>query len=435
VSVASEAFTRSTRVAAPEYLPRLLAAVRDDAQPVSLAEHVRRYDVADIAIAARELISVVEESGLRGRGGASFPTGAKLRAVATRRTQPVVVANGAEGEPTSGKDRALLRAVPHLVVDGLSLCAAALGAREAIVTVGARATAEQRALRSALDERRRARVDGRRRIRAVSVPDAFVAGEETALVQFLNGGPAKPTFTPPRPFEQGVGGAPTLVQNVETLAHIALIARFGARWFRALGTPAEPGSILVTLSGAFARAGIHEIPLGVRFADLVNQGGGLTEPVAAFLVGGYFGTWLSPDEVSGVSLLDEDLARFGAGLGAGVIVALPRSTCELSEVARVAAYLANESAGQCGPCVHGLRSIADGLARAAAGDADERARLMRWSTEVRGRGACKHPDGATRFVASALEVFRDECETHLRYGRCSTQDRGVLRVSHRVRAG
>ena len=124
------------------------------------------------------------------------------------------------------------------------------------------------------------------------VPDRFVAGEETALVQFLNGGPARPTFTPPRPFERGVGGAPTLVQNAETLAHVAQIARFGPAWFRRIGTAAEPGSILVTLSGAVARPGVYEVALGSPLRDLLAQAGGAREEIQAYLIGGYFGTWV-----------------------------------------------------------------------------------------------------------------------------------------------
>ena len=123
------------------------------------------------------------------------------------------------------------------------------------------------------------------------VPDRFVAGEETALVQFLNGGPARPTFTPPRPFERGVGGAPTLVQNVETLAHVAQIARFGPAWFRRIGTPAEPGSALVTLSGAVARPGVYEVALGSPLRDLLVQAGGAREEIQAYLIGPGANDW------------------------------------------------------------------------------------------------------------------------------------------------
>ncbi len=261
----------------------------------------------------------------------------------------------------------LVRSVPHLVLDGAVLAADALGARRAIVAFGG-SEPELRALADAIDARARRRVDRRVDLVPVAVPRAFVAGEETALVRYLNGGPAKPTFTPPRPFERGVGGAPTLVQNAETLAHLALIARFGEEWFRELGQPDEPGSALVSLGGAVSRPGVYEIELGTPLAELLRRAGGASEPLRAFLVGGYFGSWLDSTRL-GVPLSDAALAPLGARLGARAIVALPKESCGLVETARVARYLAAESAGQCGPCVNGLGAIAGGLVRLATGSA------------------------------------------------------------------
>ena len=417
----------------PQGLPRLLASVRDAGRPTGLAEHVRLHGDMRDAVAGPSLIPLVAASGLAGRGGGAFPTAEKLRAVGSRAGAPVVVVNGVEGEPASGKDRALLRAVPHLVLDGALLAAGAVGAQDVIVAVGRRATLESQTVAAAIKERSHRRVDGRCSVNLVVAPDGFVNGEETALINFLNGRPAKPTFTPPRPFERGVGGAPTLVQNVETLAHLALIARFGPRWFREVGMPDEPGSTLVTISGAVARPGIHEIEIGKSLARLVEDAGGRPEDVSAYLVGGFFGTWFPTSAAADLALSDSEVRRRGGGLGARVIVALPTKTCAVGEVARVARYLATESAGQCGPCVNGLRAIADALERLAHGEADERDRLRRWVEMVGGRGACKHPDGATRFVASALKVFAQEIELHLRYGRCETSTVGVLPVARRTR--
>ena len=411
--------------AAPNGLPRLLASVRDDGHPASLDDHVARYGALGDAVSGGGLVELVEASGLCGRGGAAFPSGTKLRAVLSGRKRPFVVVNGVEAEPASGKDKALLRATPHLVLDGAVLAATAVGAREVIVAVGARA-GERAALEAALHERARRRYDERVSVRVAVAPDGFVSGEETALIQFLNGGPARPTFTPPRPFESGVHGAPTLVQNVETLAHLALIARFGAAWFRELGPEGEPGTMLVTISGAVARPGVHEIAVGTPLTDLLDQAGGTTEPVSAHLVGGYSGAWFDEAAARDLRLDHRHVAQHGGALGAGVIVALPVSTCALAEVARIASYLAEESAGQCGPCVHGLDAIASAVDRIAAGTADDRQRLARWTSQVAGRGACGHPDGATRFVASALQVFADEIAHHLRYGRCAARDRRIL---------
>jgi NADH:ubiquinone oxidoreductase subunit F (NADH-binding) len=400
------------RAAAPQSLPRLLAGISPAGRPVTLDEHLDRYGALR---RGRDLIELVEASGLQGRGGAAFPTATKLRAVASRGGRAVVVVNGTEGEPASGKDKVLLRCVPHLVLDGAVAAAGAVGAREAFVAVSGGATAEAEAIAEAIESRRRRKLDGRVGLRLVEVPDRFVAGEETALVQFLNGGPARPTFTPPRPFERGVGGAPTLVQNAETVAHIAQIARFGPAWFRRIGTPAEPGSALVTLSGAVTRPGVYEVALGSPLRDLLAQAGGAREEVQAYLVGGYFGVWVAAGAAAGLRMSEADVS-----LGARAIVALPARACGLAETARIARYLSDESAGQCGPCVHGLGAIADALERLASGDrTDRRDRIERWVAAVRGRGACAHPDGASRFAASALEVFAEEVELHLRQGRCS----------------
>ena len=399
-----------------EALPRLLAGASPGGPAVSLDDHLLRYGPPP---GARGLAGLVDAAGLRGRGGAGFPTGRKLAAVAGAGRRPIVVANGVEGEPVSSKDRTLMRHVPHLVLDGASLAAAAVGAREAIVAVGSGGRGHIDVLRAALAERRRRRVD-RVSIRLEPVPQRFVAGEETALVSWLNGGPPKPTFTPPRPFERGVGRAPTLVQNVETLANVALIARYGPGWFRLLGTREEPGTALVTLGGAVAAAGVYEVPLGLPLPELLEWAGGATVPVRAFLVGGYFGTWVPAADALRCPLSDAGLASSGASLGARTIYALPERTCGLRQTARAASYLAGESAGQCGPCVHGLAAIAaalERLARPGADPADVR-RVERWSGQVEGRGACRHPDGAVRLVRSALTVFADELERHVR-GRCT----------------
>ena len=406
---------------------RLLAAVRRDGATVSLRRHADRYGPLPEA-RADELPALLATAGLTGRGGGAFPAGAKLESVMSGRRRPIVLANGAEGEPVSSKDKVLLAYVPHLVLDGAVLAARAVGAREAIVaTTPAVASTVARAVAERRDSVR---------VRVVPVPDRFVTGEETALVNFLNGGPALPTFTPPRPFERGVDGAPTAVFNVETLANIALIARYGAPWFRSVGTAAEPGTVLVTLAGAIARPGVYEVALGSPFADLLGLAGGPSEELAALLVGGYFGAWIGAEEAASARLANADLSRFRSALGARAVVALPRNACGIAETARVARYLAHESAGQCGPCVYGLAAIADNLERLTRGEArrDEAALLRRRLGQVAGRGACRHPDGAVALVASALRVFTHELDRHNAGHRCTTARRGYLPIPTRAAA-
>jgi NADH:ubiquinone oxidoreductase subunit F (NADH-binding) len=394
-------------------LPRLLAGARRDL-PLSLAEHEQIHGAQ--ATRAPDLLEAVELSGLRGRGGASFPTAVKMSDVARRRGPRTVLVNAAEGEPMSSKDQVLLELAPHLVLDGALAAANAVGARSIVIAIPDDAVATRSALRGAIAER-----STRRRFDVVPVPPTHLAGEESALINYLNGGPLKPTLVPPRPSERGLRRRPTLVQNPETLAHIALIDRHGPEWFRQLGPAAHPGSALVTLSGAVRDQGVYEIACGAGLGSLLRAaGGGELEPLHAVLVGGYHGVWIPADQIDSVTLDDVHLAGHGGSLAAGVVVALGRSACPVQELARTVHWLASESAGQCGPCSNGLPALAELLAAIAAGRApqDARERLDRWSTNVVGRGACRLPDGAVRFLRSGVTVFGPELARHQQAGPC-----------------
>jgi NADH:ubiquinone oxidoreductase subunit F (NADH-binding) len=407
----------------PSSLPRLLAGLQPNGATTTLAEHARIHGPLPHP-SPLELIEAVERSGLRGRGGADFPTARKLQSVARGRRGAVLVVNGSETEPASGKDRLLLTRLPHLVLDGAVLAADAIGAREVFIKVSERASETVRALAAAIE----ARAGVKPRIQVVTGPEGYVAGEERAIISYLNGGAPMPTFAPPLPFERGYRGRPTLVQNPETLAQIALVARYGDRWYRELGTGADPGSALVTISGAVAAPGVYELAFGTPMIDLLAAAGGSTEPLRALLVGGYFGTWVDSSRAFRLRLAREDLRSVGCSLGSGVLIALGQSSCGLHESARVIGYLADQSARQCGPCIFGLRAIADAVGAIADGVADDRdgERVLRWASEVRGRGACHHPDGAARFVESAMSVFSPEIEAH-RHSRCTAPPAGLPR--------
>jgi NADH:ubiquinone oxidoreductase subunit F (NADH-binding) len=380
------------------------------------------------------LIDEVERAGLRGRGGASFPTATKLRTVARAR-RTVVVANGTEGEPASAKDKFILAGSPHLVIDGASLAAETVGATEAIICVDAAAPAALEAVSSALAERARVKAD-RVSLRLEAAPSGYVAGEESALVHWLGGGDATPTFVPPRPFERGLRGRPTLVNNVETLAHLALIARFGATWYRSLGTVSDPGTALITLTGDVPRPGVYELPLGYPLVELLAAAGTAGSTSQAVLIGGYAGTWVPGEAATLLTLDTPSLRGLGAGLGCGAIAVIGPNRCGLVEVARVARWLASESAGQCGPCVHGLPAIAGAVEALVAGDRGRRSedQLRRWLGMVEGRGACHHPDGVVRFVRSALAVFAAHVDEHRRRGPCRPAP-PVLQTPSRARVG
>ncbi len=405
------------RVAPPAGLPRLIPV------PVAtdLASHVGRLGPMP-RLAPHELIARVTEAGLRGRGGAGFPTGVKLAAVVRSsgrrsllsRRGAVVVANATEGEPASLKDATLLSHAPHLVLDGVVAAAAAVGADEAIVCVDRDHPGVGAVLEAARRERRGA--DGIS-VQVVAAPSHYVSGEESALVQWLNGGDARPTTVPPRPFERGVEGRATLVDNVETLAQLALVARFGSEWYRSVGTADDPGSFLATITDGSRRPGVFEVAYGRSLAGLLTHAG--VRSAGPVLLGGYFGSWLEPDAVARVRLTRADLAPLGASIGCGVVAVLPPDVCPLREIVRVARWLASESAGQCGPCVHGLDAVATQVEALFAGDRDRRggAEVGRLARVVAGRGACKMPDGALKFVTTGLAVHRDHVEMH-RHGRC-----------------
>jgi NADH:ubiquinone oxidoreductase subunit F (NADH-binding) len=404
--------TTTTPIGAPRLLPRPPAP--------HLVDHLARFGARPRAGAG--VIGEVRRAGLRGRGGAGFPTAIKMESVLTqgarlvRGRTPIVVANGTEGEPLSAKDKTLLVHAPHLVLDGMVAAAHAVGADEAVVCVERNVTPVVNALQRAIDERRDVR-DGVL-LRVAGTPARYIAGEETALVNWLNGGDVKPTFTPPRPYERGVGRRPTLVDNVETLAHVALIARFGAEWWRQAGTPADPGTMLVTLNGV-SRPGVYEVALGTQLRDVLRNAG--AHDVRGVLVGGYFGTWLTPRQAAMVTLSADDLKHMGAGLGCGAIGVLGSDVCPLAEMARVTRWLASQSAGQCGPCAHGLPAIAGAVERMATTpdrDGGAQAATRRWLDVVAGRGACKLPDGAVRFVSSGFAVFAEHIAEHAARGRC-----------------
>lgn len=369
-----------------------------------------------------DLIEEIAAAGLLGKGGAGFPTAAKLRAVAGARGRSIVVANGAEGEPGSLKDRTLMEMLPHLVIDGATVAAAAVGADEIVIGVCETAPESRRSMETAIAEVE-ARAGGARRSSTpalVPVPGHYVAGQETALLNYLGGGPAKPTFTPPLPFEAGLRRRPTLVSNVETLAHMALIARHGPDWFRELGTPAQPGSLLVTVSGPVAHPGVYEIEQGCSLSSLLSAAGGLQDNLCGALLGGHAGSWIAAAELPVLALSGEHLAPLGATLGAGVVTLLSERACPVAETARLAAWLSDQSAQQCGPCLHGLDALARVLEATVQGASGARAdeRLERLASLVARRGACHHPDGAANMVLSALEAFPEAIAEHARHGPC-----------------
>ena len=301
--------------------------------PEDLRAHLARYGRPPYRGRAGLLIHGAEAAGLTGRGGAAFPVHRKLAIVARARGRKVIVANGAESEPASRKDALLLRVAPNLVLDGLQLAAEAIGASEAHLYLHPGVSPE---IGHALSQRAAAGLDWLS-VQITEAPPRFLAGQESALVNRLGGGPALPTFVPPRVSERGLGGSPTLVQNVETLAHLALIARYGPRWFRALGTDAEPGSMLTTVHQADGTSQVIETEIGAPLRTLLSQQPE-TQAVADRRLPRHLAAGLP--QAAELTLDNATLNKRGAAVGAGVLAALPADRCGLTEAARVARYLA-----------------------------------------------------------------------------------------------
>jgi NADH:ubiquinone oxidoreductase subunit F (NADH-binding) len=359
------------------------------------------------------LLAEVEAGGLLGRGGAGFPLAVKVRAVRDNGRAAggtVVVANGEEGEPASIKDRWLLRHRPHLILDGLRLAAAMVAADRAYVYVSDPESA--RSVRAALTELERGAL-GDITVELWNVDPGYIAGEETAVTRFINGGPAKPTDKPPRPFQAGVHGLPTLVSNVETLANLPYLQRHGSAAFRSLGTSSSPGTFLATLTGASRPPGLYEIPHGLPFTELLALHGVSSDQVQGALLGGYFAGLLNR-AVLDVTLDHETLRGLNSGLGCGAISVIT-DDCPVAVAASVLAYFDRENAGQCGSCFNGTAAMAAvaGALRDGVATAEDLDRLRRWSVTLRGRGACATLDAATNVARSLLDQFPTEVARHV----------------------
>jgi NADH:ubiquinone oxidoreductase subunit F (NADH-binding) len=336
------------------------------------------------ALPAETLLGRIEAAGLRGRGGAGFPLARKLCAVRdagqAAGLAPVAVANGEEGEPGSVKDRYLLRRRPHDILDGLLIASQAVGAGRAYVYVSDAKSAA--AITAAI---------GTRPVEVVEVEHAYVAGEESAVVRRIDGGPALPTAKPPRPFERGVGGAPTLVSNVETLARLAAAMR-GERTDR----------LLLTVSGAGLPPRLYEVPEGMPLGELVRHH--LDAPLRGVMLGGLAGGIHSP-AILGTPLSFDSLAAAGAALGCGAIHLIGPGGCPVAAVRDALSYLAGQSARQCGVCVTGTSRLAATMAKVAQGMAADTEALERWAVMLPGRGACGLLDAAARLAGSLAANF------------------------------
>lgn len=382
-----------------------------------LETHLQHYGDRPTATgsAGPALLAKLQQINLTGHGGGHFPAARKWQAVLAAGSGGTVVANGAEGEPASAKDAALLLVRPHLVLDGLVCAAEAVGADECVVWLNMNARLTRAAVRRALQERR-VRHPTEPPIRIELAPDRYLSGEASAVIRALSGGPSLPQLQRDPRVPWGRGNRPILIHNVETLARVGAAARTNAADVR-------PTS-LVTVVRRDCRV-VCEVDSDVTINELVERFWLTGERASrrapsAVLLGGYGGTWLPWDRAAGLALNPSTLGRVGLSLGAGVLAPLPAESCGLVVAAGIAEYLARSSARQCGPCLFGLAAVSELTTALASGSMTrtQGGTLDRILGQIAGRGACRHPDGAIRMVSSALETFARDVYSHRGKRRC-----------------
>ena len=391
------------------------------------------------SIAPEAIIGLVDRSGLRGRGGAGFPTARKWRSC--REQDGAVryaVANGYEADPGAAIDRTLMEQDPHGVVEGLAFAALAVGAREAFLAVRADATVAVARLRSAVDAAEEAGYIGTNAmntgldllIEVRPVQGAFVLGEETVLLKALEGKRGMPDQRPPYPSERGLFGRPTVVNNVETLAAVPWIVEHGAEAFAAIGSGSATGTKLVQMSGAVRHPGVAEVPLGTPLRDVVAMAGPAPgHTLKAVLVGGPAGGFLPPEALD-TALDPAALRSAGAILGSGSLLVVDERAC-IVELGRVMEqFMSDESCGKCVPCRIGTRrlyEIADRFTGGRPRPADVQL-LSDLAADVTAGSLCGHGIHAPNPLTSGMRYFAAEYDAHITAGTCPAGVCRPLRV-------
>lgn len=373
----------------------ITASVRE-----SFDDHVIRFGRRPDVSAA--LLARIEREGLLGHGGAFVPVGVKWRSALLRKGLLTVVVNAAESEPLAGKDGTLIRQRPHLVLDGLMIAAQALGADRAIIWLHGDDVTGRQVFEAAFRERG---WSGREvPVEIVDGPVHYLAGEAQAITRAVSGGPALPF---PRRAVTDPHAPQTIVHNVETLARLALIAR----------ELPNPSTRLLTVLGA--QRMVVEVEQSATVEQVLIRLGWKVAPQAV-LLGGYAGIWAKWDDVAGLQVAERAMRQAKLTLGAGVMVPLSDDACGVRVTSDLITYLASMSARQCGPCLFGLPALAEHWAKLADEDGSYRDldRLRADIAAVEGRGACRHPDGATRLSTSALQTFSAHLGSHVTGMRC-----------------
>lgn len=378
-----------------------------------------------------EVIKLVTDAGLRGRGGAGFPTGKKWAFTREAQGEPrYLVMNGGEDEPGSKKDRLLLENLPHLVIEGVILAAYAIGATEAYLYINANYQAATRSITDALAEAKFSGYWGHDLlgsgfdldIELVAAPHNYVAGEDTAVLEVIEGRKPLPRQKPPFPVTVGLFGKPTSVNNVETLANVAPILLRGPQWYREFGTPESPGTMIFSLNDDVERPGVYELPFGTPLRYLIeNCGGGMKDgkKIKAIMPAAPSSAYLSPDKLD-TPLEPNDMRAAGSGLGCGVVGLVAEGTCIVEEVLRIADFFTAESCGQCPACRMETNTLSMLLKKVQQGQGGQ-AILEQFGKVLafnKGKGFCNLIAMPGPPIESALKLFPGDFQAHLSTGRC-----------------
>ncbi|BBY28832.1 NADH-quinone oxidoreductase subunit NuoF [Mycolicibacterium sediminis] len=382
-----------------------------------------------LAMAPDDLIALVKESGLRGRGGAGFPTGQKWSFIPQGSDGPgakpkYLVINADESEPGTCKDMPLMMATPHVLVEGAIIAAYAIRARHAFIYVRGEVVPVLRRLQAAVSEAYDAGYLGADVLGSGFDLDlvvhagagAYICGEETALLDSLEGRRGQPRLRPPFPAVAGLYACPTVVNNVESIASVPAVIRGGVDWFKSMGTEKSPGFTLYSLSGHVTRPGQYEAPLGVTLRELLDYAGGVRAGhELKFWTPGGSSTPLLTAEHLDVPLDYEGVGKAGSMLGTKALQIFDETTCVVRAVRRWTQFYAHESCGKCTPCREGTYWLTQIYARIEAGDADEADidKLLDVSDAILGKSFCALGDGAASPIISSIKYFRDEYLAHL----------------------
>ena len=380
---------------------------------------------------AEAIIDQVKISALRGRGGAGFPTGLKWSFM-TRNTpdQKYIVCNSDEGEPGTCKDRDILRFNPHQLVEGMAIAGYTIGATKGYNYIRGEFWEPYERFQSAIEEARAAGLLGKNIMGSGVDFDidvhlgagAYICGEETALLESIEGKKGQPRFKPPFPASYGLYGRPTTINNTETLSSIPMIMRNGGQWFLELGKPNNGGSKLFSVSGHVNKPGNYEIPMGTPFAELLEMAGGVRtgHKLKAVIPGGSSTPVLPGHVMMDVTMDYDSISKAGSMLGAGSVIVIDDSTCMVKALARLSHFYYEESCGQCTPCREGTGWLARVVHRIEHGEGrqEDLDRLDDVAAKIMGRTICALGDAAAMPVASFIKHFRDEFQYHIDHGKC-----------------